>query len=106
MFAHVGIKAEHGEVFVRVNAVLMQEVERKDGGMRRVTTRQRKPLSFEILKGAYRRICLGDKDRGKPDIGVPHRQHLTLPAELFLGLEIGQRGVPRDIDLPIHQRLH
>jgi hypothetical protein len=105
MFAHIGVKAEHGEIFVRVNAVLVQEVQRENSGVRGVAARQGESLPTEVREGAKGHVRLCDEDCGKADIRVPHRQHLTLPAELFFGLEIGKRGVPRDIDMPGHQRL-
>jgi len=77
MFAHIGVKAEHGEVYVRVKTMLVEEVQRENRRMRGVTTRQGEAPVCKIKEGTNRRIGLRDEHRRKVYIGVPHRQHLA-----------------------------
>src|SRR5581483_5101941 len=52
-----------------------------------------------------RRIRPCNEDGAKADVTVAHSQNEALSAELFPGLQVGKRGVPRDIDMAGHQRI-
>jgi predicted DNA-binding transcriptional regulator AlpA len=44
---------------------------------------------------------MGNKTRREVDINVPHRHHLTGVLEATFYLHIGQRSIPRQIDLAL-----
>ena len=48
---------------------------------------------------------MGDKMRREVDINVPHRHHLTGILETTFYLYIGQRSIPRQIDLAFDEGL-
>ena len=61
--------------------------------------RRGEPLAFEILDRGNTRASMGDKMRREVDINVPHRHHLTVVLQTTFYLHIGQRSIPRQIDL-------
>jgi predicted DNA-binding transcriptional regulator AlpA len=48
---------------------------------------------------------MGNKTRREVDINVPHRHHLTGVLEATFYLHIGQRSIPRQIDLAFDEGL-
>jgi hypothetical protein len=53
----------------------------------------------------YRRIRPRDEHAGEVDVTVAHSQHQALSAESLPRLQIGQRRVPRDIDMAGDERV-
>src|SRR5229473_4847081 len=105
VLSDVRVETQHFQILLRVDAAFAQKMNRQYRRMRRVAASHRKPFALEIVQRMYRRIRPRDEHGGEVDVTVAHSQHEALSAEPLPGLQIGQRGVPRDIDMADDQRI-
>ena len=89
----------------KVNALLAEEMQRKNARLRRVAAPDRQRPAFQVFEVADPGIGADDDSRVEVLIRVTHGERQGPVLALLLHAHVRQRRVPGDVDVPLDQEL-
>ena len=98
-------KGAGGQIPLRIEPLLFQEVIGQQTGLRRAATAEGDTLSLQVCQRGNAGVAAGDKLGGEVDVDITHRHDPARIVQALFDLDVRDRTVPGQVDFSGRERL-